>query len=374
LLEVLEPSSQRVTPVCGHFSLCGGCSLQHWDMDAYSAWKRDNVVSVLARAGLETEVRDILTTPPGTRRRVGLHARPVRQGKSVHAELGYKRRRSWDQVRIDACPVADPAIIAAMPVLSEIAGHLFEHPKSAPILSVTISDTGLDIDVRGIERGKSGGLSAQARMEIALIAQSAPVRLARISLSDDILYQSHLPSVRFGKASVDLPTGSFLQASPKSEADMVRLVREAVSGAKSVADLFCGAGTFTFPLAEGASVYAADGAGGAVRMLKAAIGRTPGLKPITAEVRDLFRAPVVAEEMAGWDAVVFDPPRAGAEAQSQQIARSKVARVVGVSCNMQTFARDAKILTASGFKLDHVTPIDQFLWSGHVELVGVFSR
>ena len=374
LLEVIEASPERVVPACPHFSLCGGCSLQHWDMAAYSAWKRDNVVSVLRRAGLETEVHDILTTPPGTRRRVGLHARQVRQGKNIRTELGYKRRRSWDQVRIDVCPVADPALIAALPLLSDIAAHLFEHPKSAPILSVTVSDTGLDIDIRGIERSRSGGLSAQARMEIALIAQSTDVRLARISMSDDILYQSHLPSVRFGKASVDLPTGSFLQASAKSEADMVALVKAAVAGARSVADLFCGAGTFTFPLAETASVYAADGAGGAVRALKAAIGRTPGLKPITAEARDLFRAPVVAEEMTGWEAVVFDPPRAGAEAQAHQIARSGVARAVGVSCNVQTFARDAKILTAAGFKLDHVTPIDQFLWSGHVELVGVFTR
>ncbi|MFT3997231.1 MAG: class I SAM-dependent RNA methyltransferase [Asticcacaulis sp.] len=374
LIEVIEPSPERIEPSCPHFSLCGGCSLQHWDMAAYSAWKRDNVVTVLSRAGLETEVRDILTTSPGTRRRVGLHAKQVRQGKSVRTELGYKLRRSWDQVRVEACPVADPALIAAIPVLTEIASHLFEHPKSAPILSVTVSNTGLDVDVRGIERTKSGGLSAQARMEIALIAQSAPVHLARISLSEDILYQSHLPSVRFGRASVDLPMGSFLQASPQSEADMVGLVKVAVAGAKTVADLFCGAGTFTFPLAETASVYAADGAGGAVRALKAAIGRAPGLKPITAEARDLFRAPVVPEEMTGWEAVVFDPPRAGAEAQAQQIAKSKVARVVGVSCNPQTFARDAKILTAAGFKLDHVTPIDQFLWSGHVELVGVFSR
>ncbi|MCA1934096.1 MAG: class I SAM-dependent RNA methyltransferase [Asticcacaulis sp.] len=374
LIEVVTPSPQRVAPVCPHFSQCGGCSLQHWEMAAYSDWKRANVETVLRRAGLETEVAPILTTPPATRRRVGLHAKPYRQGKTVRTELGYKRRRSWDQVKIEVCPVADPALIAAIPVLTEIASHLFEHPKSAPILSVTVSDTGLDVDVRGIERSKSGGLSAQARMEIALIAQSSDIRLARISMADDILYQSHLPSVRFGRATVDLPTGSFLQASPHSEADMVALVKDAVAGARRVADLFCGAGTFTFPLAETASVYAADGAGGAVRALKAAIGRAPGLKPITVEARDLFRAPVVAEEMAGWDAVVFDPPRAGAEAQAQQIARSQVARVVGVSCNVQTFARDAKILTEAGFQLDRVTPIDQFLWSGHVELVGVFSR
>ncbi|UDF04628.1 class I SAM-dependent RNA methyltransferase [Asticcacaulis sp. AND118] len=374
LIEVLTPSPERVAPVCPHFTLCGGCSLQHWDMVAYGEWKRGIVGTVLSRAGLETDITPILTTPPATRRRVGLHARQFRQGRTVRTELGYKLRRSWDQVKVEVCPVADPTLVAAIPVLTEIASHLFEHPKSAPILSVTTSDTGLDVDLRGIERSKSGGLSAQARMEIAMIAQSSDIRLARISIADDILYQTHLPSVRFGRATVDLPTGSFLQASPTSEADMVALVKAAVAGARRVADLFCGAGTFTFPLAENASVYAADAAGGAVRALKAAIGRAPGLKPITVEARDLFRAPVVAEEMAGWDAIVFDPPRAGAEAQVGQIARSKVQRVVGVSCNAQTFARDAKILTEAGFQLDRVTPIDQFLWSGHVELVGVFSR
>ncbi|MDC7684318.1 class I SAM-dependent RNA methyltransferase [Asticcacaulis sp. BYS171W] len=373
LLEVLTPSPERVEAACKHFTVCGGCSLQHWDLLPYSQWKQETLEVLLSRAGLETEVRPILTTPPGTRRRVGLHAKQFKGAKGiVRTELGYKLRRSWDQVRIEECPIADPIIVAAIPVLTEIASHLFEHPKSAPILSVTVSQTGLDIDIRGVERTKSGGLSAQARMEIAMIAQTSD--LARISLSDEILYQVRLPAVRFGRAMVELPTGSFLQASPKSEADMVGLVKAAVSGAKSVADLFCGAGTFTFPLAETASVYAADTAGGALKSLKAAIGRTPGLKPITAEVRDLFRAPVVAEEMAGFDAIVFDPPRAGAEAQAGQIARSKAGRVVGISCNPQTFARDAKILTAAGFKLEHVTPIDQFLWSGHVELVGVFSR
>ncbi len=368
LVEVLEASPQRVTPPCRHFSTCGGCALQHWDMVAYSAWKQEIVAAQLKRAGLETEVAPIMTTPPGSRRRVGLHARKA--GKTV--EIGYKMRRSWTLVPIHECPIAEPAIVQALPLLRALAEPLFEHPKSAPILHVTASLTGLDIDISGVERSRSGGLSADARMRIAMTAGEGD--FARVTLSEDILYEARKARVAFGKAQVNLPVASFLQASAKSEADMVACVKAGVAGAKSVADLFCGAGTFTFPLAETAVVRAADGAVSAIAALKGAIAGAPGLKTIAPEARDLFRRPLLAEEMKGLDAVVFDPPRAGAEAQSAEIARSGVARAVGASCNVQTFVRDARILVDAGFRLERVTPIDQFLWSSHVELVGVFSR
>ncbi|WAC49041.1 class I SAM-dependent RNA methyltransferase [Asticcacaulis sp. SL142] len=373
LLDIITASPDRTDPVCRHFSRCGGCALQHWEINAYSAWKRDLVISLLSKAGLETQIDPILTTPPHSRRRVGLHAKRINGPKGAfRVELGFKMRKSWDQVRIEECPVADPRIVAALPSLTELAKALFEHPKSAPILNVTVSETGLDIDIRGVERSKSGGLSADGRMQIAMTASAAD--FARVTLSDEIQYMARAPQVRFGRAIVDLPFGPFLQASPKSEADMVRLVTQAVAGAKKVADLFCGSGTFTFPLAEQAVVYAADGAAGAVGALKSAMGRVSGLKTITAEVRDLYRRPMLAAEMNGFDAIVFDPPRAGAEDQAREIALSAVKRVVAVSCNPQTFIRDVRILTEAGFSLDKVTPIDQFLWSGHVELVGVLSR
>jgi 23S rRNA (uracil1939-C5)-methyltransferase len=373
LIEVLTPSAERVAPPCRHFSRCGGCALQHWDMVAYSAWKHDLVASMLTKAGLETQVEPILTTPPHTRRRVGLHAKRINGPKGTfRVELGFKMRKSWDQVRIEECPVADPRIVAALPHLTELAQALFEHPKSAPILNVTVSETGLDIDIRGVERSKSGGLSADGRMQLAMTASAAD--FARVTMSDEIQYLARAPQVRFGRAMVDLPFAPFLQASPKSEADMVRLITQAVAGAKKVADLFCGSGTFTFPLAEQAVVYAADGAAGAVGSLKSAMGRVSGLKTITAEVRDLDRRPMLAAEMNGFDAIVFDPPRAGAEDQAREIALSSVKRVVAVSCNPQTFIRDVRILRDAGFSLDNVTPIDQFLWSGHVEVVGVLSR
>ncbi|MDV6329589.1 RNA methyltransferase [Asticcacaulis sp. 201] len=368
LVEVIEASPDRVVPPCSHFTACGGCALQHWRLPAYSEWKRETVVATMKHAGFDVDVAPILTTPPASRRRVGLHARKL--GKQI--ELGFKARKSWNLVAIRECPISDPAIVAALPQLKKLAGYLFEHPKSAPILHITASLTGLDIDISGVERNKSGGLSADARMNIAMDAAEA--NFARVTMGDDMLYMARTPVVRFGKARVGLPIGPFLQASQPSETDMVRLVMEGIGSAKRVADLFCGAGTFTFPLAEQAVVYAADGAAPAVAALKTAIATAPGLKTITAEARDLFRRPLLAEEMKELDAVVFDPPRAGAEAQSMEIARSSVPRVVAVSCNPATFVRDAKILIAAGFSLDRVTPIDQFLWSSHVELIGVFSR
>jgi 23S rRNA (uracil1939-C5)-methyltransferase len=368
LLDILSSSPQRVTPSCPHYAACGGCALQHWDMAAYSDWKREVVLAHLRRAGLDAEVAPIFTVPAHSRRRVGLHARKA--GRAVL--LGFKARRSWTLVPVETCVIAEPAIVAALPILRDLAAPLFEHPKSAPILHVTASLTGLDIDISGVERSRSGGLSADARMRIAMIAGEAD--LARVTMGDDILYQARPAMIAFGKARVALPAGSFLQASREAEIEMARLVGQGVAGAKRIADLFCGAGAFTFPLAEQATVLALDGAAPAITALRSAIASAPGLKTITAEARDLFRRPLLAEEMKGLDAVVFDPPRAGAEAQSREIARSNLSRAVAVSCNPATFARDAKILTEAGFRLDSVTPIDQFLWSAHVELVAVFSR
>jgi 23S rRNA (uracil1939-C5)-methyltransferase len=236
---------------------------------------------------------------------------------------------------------------------------------------VTLTSTGLDIDISGVER-KSGGLSADARMRMAEIAAEAD--LARVTLDGEIAYLARQPTVRLGAATVALPAGGFLQAVPEAESAMAAMTIEAAAGAERIADLFCGVGTFTFRLAEVAPVLAADGHAPAVRALQAAVSTAPGLHGITAEARDLTRRPVLAEEMRKIDTVVFDPPRAGAAEQAAEIARSGVARAIGVSCNPATFARDARTLIDAGFRLDRVKPVDQFLWSPHVELVGVFSR
>jgi 23S rRNA (uracil1939-C5)-methyltransferase len=365
---ILEASVERVSPPCPHFGVCGGCALQHWDHQAYLDWKVERLVRTLARERIETEFLPPFAAAPHTRRRLALHAR---QGKRDAARLGFKTRKSWDVIDIRVCPIADPALEAALPALRRLAAPLFEHPKSAPTLHVTLSATGLDIDISGVER-KSGGLSADARMRMAEIAAEAD--FARVTLDGEIAYMARQPTVRIGSATVALPPGAFLQATRESEAAMAQMAVEAAAGAERIADLFCGVGTFTLRLAEVAPVLAVDGHAPAVRALQAAVSTAPGLHGITAEARDLTRRPVLAEEMRKIDTVVFDPPRAGAAEQSAEIARSGVARVIGVSCNPATFVRDARTLIDAGFILERVKPVDQFLWSPHVELVGVFRR
>ena len=365
---ILQASLQRVTPPCPHFGICGGCALQHWEHEAYLAWKVERLIGTLARERIETQVLPAFAAKPHTRRRLALHAR---QGKRDAARLGFKTRKSWDVVDISACPIADPALEAALPALRRLAAPLFEHPKSAPTLHVTLTATGIDVDISGVER-KSGGLSADARMRMAEYAAAAD--FARVTMDGEVAYMARQPTVRIGAATVALPAGAFLQAVPEAEAAMGAMVVESAVGAERIADLFCGVGTFTFRLAGVAPVLAADGAAPAVRALSAAISTAPGLHGITAEARDLTRRPLLAEEMKRIDTVVFDPPRAGAAEQAAEIARSGVARAIGVSCNPATFVRDARTLIDAGFTLERVLPVDQFLWSPHVELVGVFTR
>ena len=368
LLEVMQASADRIAPACPHFTHCGGCALQHWAHGPYLAWKQDKLGHALAQVGLETEFAPPFAAPPGSRRRVALHAR---KGTREVARLGYKERRSWNLAEIEVCPITDPRLVAAFPALRRLAAPLFEHPKSAPTLHCTLTDTGIDVDVTGVE-AKSGGLSADARMRVAEAAAAAD--LARVTLAGVILYQARQPMVRLGPATAALPPGGFLQAVPQAEQVMAEFAVNAVKGAGRIADLFCGLGTFTFRLAGVAPVLAVDSDERAVRALATAAGSAPGLKSIKAEARDLYRRPVLAQELKGVDAVLFDPPRAGAEAQAGQIAQSKASVSVGVSCDASTFARDARILADAGFRLEQAMVVDQFLWSAHVELAGVFRR
>lgn len=365
---VLEASPERVTPPCPHFGVCGGCALQHWEHGAYLAWKIERLRATLARERIETEFLPAFAARPETRRRLALHAR---QGRKDAAHLGFKARKSWSVVDIEVCPISDPRLQAAFPALSRLAAPLFEHPKSAPTLHTTLTATGIDVDITGVER-KSGGLSADARMRMAEIAAEAD--FARVTLDGEVIYMARQPAVRLGPASVALPAGAFLQATPEAETTMVAFAGEAAAGAERIADLFCGVGTFTFRLAEIAPVYAVDGDGPAIAALTSALATAPGLKGVTAEARDLVRRPVLAPELKKIDTVVFDPPRAGAAEQSAEIAQSKASRVIAVSCNPATFTRDARILIDAGFRLERLLPVDQFLWSPHIELTSVFSR
>jgi 23S rRNA (uracil1939-C5)-methyltransferase len=365
--EILQVSADRIAPACPHFGDCGGCALQHWASAPYLEWKAEQIRVALGRERIETEILAPFAAKPGARRRLALHAR--KDGRATR--LGFKARRSWRLVDIEVCPISDPALVAALPALRELAAPFLEHAKSAPTLHVTWTLSGLDVDVTGVER-RSGGLSADARQKAAKAAAAGD--MARVTLAGETVYQARQPVVRFGPGTVALPPGSFLQAVAEAEAAMADIAVQAIAGADKVADLYCGVGAFTFHLARTAAVQAADLSAPAIKALVAATGTAAGLKPITAEARDLGRRPMLATEMKKLDAVVFDPPRAGALEQSGEIGRSKVATAVGVSCNPTTFARDARILTDAGFRLVSVTPIDQFLWSPHVELVGVFRR
>jgi len=368
LLEVLEPSAERIEPVCPHFLTCGGCALQHWSHGPYLAWKVARLAGTLARERIETEILPPFAAEPGTRRRVTLHAR---RGDRDAARLGYKARKSWDLVDVEVCPIAHPTIQKAIPALKRLAARLFEHPKSAPSLHVTLTDAGLDIDITGVE-AKSGGLSADARMQLA--ERAAEAGFVRVTLGGEVAYMAHAAHIQLGPARVILPAGAFLQATKAAETAMADFVAGAAVGANRIADLYCGVGTFTFRLAEIAPTHAADAAPEAVAALMAALSTAPGLKGVTAETRDLARRPLLVHDLRHTDVAVFDPPRAGAAEQTRELAASGVARVIGVSCNPATFARDARTLIDAGFVLERVLPVDQFLWSPHVELVGVFSR
>ena len=366
-IEIIEASADRAPIQSETYAECGVAPLQHWASAPYLAWKRDLVVETLAREGIETEVEATVATPPGVRRRIALHARRNEDGQVV---LGFKGRRSWRVVPLAHCPLSDPRINAALPSLAAVAAPFLGGARSAPTLHVTVTDSGLDVDITGVERS---GRSADVAQQGVRAARTADI--ARLSMDGETLVMMRQPTVRFGRATVPLPPASFMQASPVAEAAMVERAVAAVRGAKRIADLFCGAGTFTFPLAEVAPVLAADSSAGAIAGLKAGAGTAQGLKGIDAQARDLFRRPLSPHDLKGIEAIVFDPPRAGALEQTQQFAGTKsVSVVVGVSCNPTTFARDARVLIDAGFVLERVTPIDQFLWSTHVELVGVFRR
>lgn len=351
LLNVLTQSRERAEPFCKHFGSCGGCLLQHWQKDAYRAWKQALVEKALSRAGLDATVAPMIDAGGEGRRRASIHARK--------SGAGFMALRSHHLHPIDQCPILVPALNPAFEIAAAVAAAVGDCD-----VAVTASETGLDAMVK----------APRAKNALALAPLAQDFALARLSLNGEALVERVAPVVTIGKATAKLPVASFLQATTAGEAALAHLVREALARAKSVADLFCGIGPFALRLAEGARVVAVDSDRGGLAALAEAVRRTQGLKPVTTERRDLMREPFTVRELNRFDAVVFDPPRAGAEAQARELAKSSVKRVVAVSCDAATFARDAAILVAGGYRLRTVTPVDQFLWSPHVEIVGVFER
>jgi len=359
-VEVANPD--RIAPFCPHFGVCGGCALQHWDAAHYRAWKRGLLITALAQAGIEAPVSDIIDAHGAGRRRAVFHAR---RGTHDVLQVGFAAYRAHHVVPIDRCPILAPELAGAIEAAWAIAEVL--RPQRKPLdIQVTASEVGLDVDVRG-----SGPVSPLIAARLAGVGQTH--RLARLTRHGELIVQHAQPTLRIGRAVVALPPGAFLQATAQGEETLARLVLNHVGDADLVADLFAGVGPFTLRLAERARVNAVDSDAGAIGALRQA-SAVPGFKPIETEVRDLFRRPLVPAELARFDAIVFDPPRQGAQAQARALAESKVPLVIAVSCNAATFARDARLLVDGGYRLVAVTPVDQFRYSAHVEIVARFTR
>jgi 23S rRNA (uracil1939-C5)-methyltransferase len=363
LLRVERASPQRITPFCPHFGICGGCAIQHWDEERYRAWKRGIVVETLAQAKLECEVYPLVDAHGLGRRRITLHARV---GSHDVLKVGFAAAGSHDIVPVDRCPILDPGLSGALKAGWALAEPLIRIGKPLDI-QITAANNGLDVDVRG-----SGPLPAKLIATLSGMAEQH--RLARLTRHGELVLMRTPPLITMGSAQVTLPPGSFLQATVAGEEALAALVSGHCQRAKHIADLFCGVGPFALRLAAKSRIAAFDSDAGAVLALQKAALATSGLKPVKAEVRDLFRRPLMPQELRDYDAIVFDPPRQGAQAQAQQLAASKIPVVIAVSCNVATFARDAKILIDGGYRLEGVTPVDQFRHTPHVELVARFSR
>lgn len=358
---ILTPSPNRIRPPCPHARTCGGCLMQHAADPFVADWKLGIVAGALAGQGLDSPLRPIKTSPPRSRRRATLTARRTKGG----ALIGFHARASETLVAIPNCQLLHPAILATFPALEALV--VTGGSRSAELsLTVTHSLGGPDVAVTG---GKP--LGSEMRMALARVAEA--FNIARLTWDGEVVALRTMPVQRFGKALVAPPPGAFLQATAEGEAALLSAVEEAVGPARRVVDLFAGSGTFSLPLAETAEVLAVESDAAMLAALDRGWRQTQGLHRVTTETRDLFRRPLEPDEFKGFDAVVIDPPRAGAEAQTATLAHSRVPVIAAVSCNPVTFARDARSLTGAGYVLDWVQVVDQFRWAAHVELVARFS-
>lgn len=361
-VRILTPSPDRVSPPCAHFKRCGGCAMQHASDAFVAQWKQNVIVAALQAQGMSTEIRPIITSPAQTRRRAKLTGRRTKKG----ALVGFHARASHDLIAVPDCLLLTPALMAAMPAFAALTDCAATR-KSTVALTVTESAAGVDVLV---ETDKP--LTADLRVTLAALANAH--RLARLVWNTEPVVTPAPPMQDFAGVAVLPPPGAFLQATKAGEQALQQSVAEIVAGASRIIDLFAGCGTFALPLAQSARVHAVEGAAQMLGSLDAGWRGGAGLRQVTTETRDLFRNPVLAEDLRPYQAAVIDPPRAGASAQVAEIAASELAVVAMVSCNPVSFARDAAKLTAAGFRLDWVQPVDQFRWASHVELVAAFTR
>lgn len=363
LVEIVDPAPDRQSAACPHFGQCGGCSLQHASDGLLSIWKQDLLRRALVARGIEgVDIKPTITSPPRSRRRITLSGRRTKKTTVI----GFHAAASDEVIPITSCTVATAAIMAGLPKLERVV-EVGTSRKGALRITVTETEAGLDVAVEG---GKpvEGGLYGE------LVAIAATSDFARLSWDGDPVVTRRPPWIALGPSRVVPPPGGFLQATKAGEEALLAGTLAAIGNARRIVDLFAGSGTFSLPLAQQAEVHAVENQAEALEALDAAWRQTPGLKMVEHEVRDLYRRPLLPAEFKSFDAVVLDPPRVGARAQCEHLATADVARIAAASCNPATFARDARTLIDGGFRLDWVQPIDQFLWSPHVELVAGFSR
>lgn len=360
-------SAERVTPPCRHFGpdgdACGGCSLQHLADAPYHAFKRQLVVDALKSKGLEPPVGELVTAAPHQRRRVVFSARQTEK----ELLLGFNRGESHTIISIVECPISSDGIIGRLSIIRKVAAALAQGAETFR-LTVTETLSGLDLAADGFR--KIDDKQRRSVVETVLTLKG----IARVSVNGEILVEPQKPQLDFGGATVAPPPGGFTQATREAEEAMAALVAGHLGKAKRVIDLFAGSGTFALRLARKARVHAVESDEKAIAALDHAARHAQGLKPVTVEKRDLFRRPMMPQELKVYDAVVFDPPRAGAEVQVKEMTRSGVKKIAAISCNPLTLARDLAILVEAGYRIVSVTPVDQFLWSTHVEAVALLEK
>lgn len=360
--KIVTPSPDRVKPPCRHARTCGGCQLQHASDPFVAAWKQDVVAIALSGQGLTAEFLPLVTSPPKSRRRATLSARRTKSG----VLLGFHARASDTITEIPECQLLHPGILAAFPGLQALV-QIGGSRTTELSLQITLTRGGPDVVVTG---GKP--LDGALRMDLARLVETHG--FSRLTWDGETVALRDRPALTMGQATVAPPAGAFLQATQHGEAALLAAVRKALGPQKRVVDLFSGVGTFTLPLAADMEVHAVEGDAAMTKALDVAARSTPNLHRISTETRDLFRRPLEPDELLTFTGAIIDPPRAGAEAQTDRLAVSKIPVIAAVSCNPVTFARDAKALLAGGYRLDWIQVIDQFRWSTHIELVARLSR
>jgi 23S rRNA (uracil1939-C5)-methyltransferase len=352
-----------MTRLCLHFGICGGCSFQNMPREAYSQMKRDLVVGALARHGFDdVDVHASVEVSPGTRRRATL---AFATGSDA-AETGFRAARSHAIVDLRECLVLVPPLTALIRSFRDLLPSLLRAGAQGE-LALTECDNGIDLALNMPRKMRT-------RLSPVFADWARRKNVARIVANDEIVVQFDNPIVRLADVEVAVPPNSFLQPTREGESILQETVCAALKGAARIVDLFAGCGTFTFAVARRASVHAVDSDNAALSALQGAVRTAQKLKPVTTEARNLFSLPLQRVELGHFDAAILDPPRAGASAQAAMLAGSAMRRVAYVSCNPESFARDARILAGGGFRIAWVKPVDQFLWSSHIELAALLER